>query len=128
MRMHHVQVACPPGGEDAARRFYVEGLRMTEVGKPAALQARGGAWFRAYADHGAVAAEIHLGVEDPFRPARKAHPALLLDGAAQLEEAGARIAALGFDVDWSQRDSFPGYLRFHTFDAHGNRVEILAPA
>ena len=75
-----------------------------------------------------MAAEIHVGVEDPFVPARKAHPALLLADDAELEATGARLAGLGFDVDWSQRDNFPGYTRLHTFDAHGNRVEILAPA
>ena len=126
MRLHHVQVACPPGGEDDARRFYVEGLGLTEVEKPQDLRARGGAWFRSYDDRGAVTAEVHVGVEDPFRPARKAHPALLLSGATELESAGARLAALGFEVDWSQRDNFPGYQRFHTFDGAGNRVEVLA--
>ena len=74
MRLHHVQVACPPGGEDVARRFWAEGLGLTEVAKPADLAGRGGAWFRSYADSGEVAAEVHVGVEDPFAPARKAHP------------------------------------------------------
>ncbi len=128
MRLHHVQVACPPGGEDGARRFYGDGLGLTEVEKPADLRARGGCWFRAYGDGGAVLAEIHVGVEEPFVPARKAHPALLLADTAELEATGARLTGLGFEVDWSQRDSFPGYTRFHTFDAHGNRVEILATA
>jgi catechol 2,3-dioxygenase-like lactoylglutathione lyase family enzyme len=123
MRLHHVQVACPSGGEDAARRFYGAGLGMTEVDKPADLRARGGTWFRS--DHGA---EVHVGVEDPFRPARKAHPALLLADLAELEAVGERLAGLGFEVDWSQRDSFPGHVRFHTHDAHGNRVELLSPA
>jgi catechol 2,3-dioxygenase-like lactoylglutathione lyase family enzyme len=126
MRLHHVQVACPSGGEPGARRFYGEGLGLIEVEKPEDLRARGGCWFRADGDGGAVLAEIHVGVEEPFAPARKAHPALLLADAAELERTGARLTGLGFDVDWSQRDSFPGYLRFHTFDAHGNRVEILA--
>ncbi len=96
---------------------------MTEVEKPEALRARGGAWFRS--DDGA---EIHVGVEDPFVPARKAHPALLLAGVAELEAAGERLAGLGFEVDWSERETFPGHVRFHTFDAHGNRVELLSPA
>jgi catechol 2,3-dioxygenase-like lactoylglutathione lyase family enzyme len=122
MRLHHVQVACPPGGEDGARRFYGAGLGMTEVEKPADLRARGGAWFRS--DDGA---EIHVGVEDPFVPARKAHPALVLAGPAELEAAGARLTCLGFEVDWSQRDTFPGHVRFHAYDAHGNRVELLSP-
>ena len=126
MRLHHVQVACPAGGEDAARRFYGDGLGMTEVEKPADLRARGGAWFRSYDATGQVAAEVHVGVEDPFRPARKAHPALVLADVAALESVAARLADLDFEVDWSQRHNFPGHERFHTFDGAGNRVELLA--
>ena len=122
MRLHHVQVACPPGGEDAARRFYGDGLGMTEVAKPAELAARGGCWFRAYDASGAVGAELHVGVEDPFAPARKAHPAFVVD---DLDAVAERLRGLGFEVDDSQRETFPGHLRFHTFDAHGNRVEVL---
>ena len=123
MRLHHVQVACPPGGEDAARRFYADGLGMTEVEKPQELKARGGCWFRAYDGAGAVGAELHVGVEDPFAPARMAHPAFVVE---RLDEVAARLRGLGFEVDESQRDSFPGHVRLHTFDAHGNRVEVLA--
>lgn len=122
MLLHHVQVACPSGGEDVSRRFWVEGLGLSEVPKPAELAGRGGAWFRSPAG-----AEVHVGVEDPFVPARKAHPALLLGDVAALEVAAARLADLGFEVDWSQRTSFPGYVRCHTFDGHGNRVELLGP-
>jgi catechol 2,3-dioxygenase-like lactoylglutathione lyase family enzyme len=121
MRLHHVQVACPPGGEDAARAFYRDGLGMTEVPKPAALAGRGGAWFR-LGD-----AEVHVGVEEPFAPARKAHPALVVDDVAALDALAARLSALGFEVDERERTTFPGHLRFHTFDGHGNRVEMLAP-
>ena len=126
MRLHHVQVACPPGGEDLARRFWAECLGMREVAKPADLAGRGGAWFRSYADSGEVAAEVHVGVEDPFAPARKAHPALLLDAVAELEAVADRLAGLGFEVDWTERHTFPGHQRCHTRDGHGNRVELLA--
>lgn len=68
-----------------------------------------------------------LRVEEPFRPARKAHPAIVLDTAAALDAAGERLVALGFEVDHSQRETFPGYLRLHAYDGHGNRVELLAP-
>ena len=119
MRLHHVQVACPPGGEDEARRFYGDGLGMTEVEKPDDLKARGGAWFRT------PGAEIHVGVESPFAPARKAHPALLLEDVMELEAVADRLQALGFEVDWSQRHTCPGHQRFHTYDGHGNRVEVL---
>jgi len=125
MRLHHVQVACPSGGEEVARRFYTEGLGMAEADKPAALRGRGGAWFRARDDAGVVTAEVHVGVEDPFVPARKAHPALLLDPGTDLDGLGRRLEGLGFAVDWSQRATFPGYERLHTWDGHGNRVELL---
>ena len=132
MRIHHVQVACPRGGEGAARRFYGTGLGMTEVPKPPALAARGGCWFRAYGprERGpgeSVTAEIHVGVEEPFAPARKAHPALVLGSVAELDAVGARLAELGFEVDWTERHTFAGYERCHAFDGAGNRVELLAP-
>lgn len=126
--LHHVQVACPPGGEDAARRFYADGLGLSEVDKPAALAGRGGCWFRALGPDGGVGAEVHVGVEDPFAPARKAHPALLLGSVADLEAVGDRLDALGFTPDWSQRHTFPGFERLHVFDAAGNRVELMAAA
>lgn len=127
MKLHHVQVACPPGGEDVARKFYRDGLGLAEADKPEALKGRGGAWFRARDVSGEVDAEIHVGVEDPFVAARKAHPALVLSDVAALDEIGERLSGLGFDVDWRERYSFEGYERLHTRDGHGNRVEILAP-
>ena len=125
MRLHHVQVCCPRGGEADARRFYAEGLGMTEVEKPPELAGRGGAWFRAYEDKGRVTAEVHVGVEEPFAPARKAHPALLLQSPDVLGEVVARLERLGYDVDRSEWDTFPGYRRVHVNDGSGNRVELL---
>ena len=123
--LHHVQVACPPGGEDGVRRFYGDALGLTEVGKPADLRGRGGAWFRAYDARGAVTAEVHVGVEEPFTPARKAHPAFVVD---DLDAVAGSVAAGGFEVDDRERTTFEGYLRFHTDDAAGNRVEVLQPS
>lgn len=120
--LHHVQVACPPGGEDDARRFYADGLGLSEVDKPATLAGRGGAWFRAYDVLGAVAAEVHVGVEDPFVPARKAHPAFVVE---DLYAVAGSLAACGFEVDERERDTFAGYRRFHTHDGAGNRVEVM---
>jgi catechol 2,3-dioxygenase-like lactoylglutathione lyase family enzyme len=120
--LHHVQVACPRAGEDAARAFYADGLGLVEVEKPADLRARGGAWFRAYGDRGDVLAELHVGVEEAFIPARKAHPAFVVD---DLDAVAARLRAGGFEVDERERATFEGYLRLHTFDPHGNRVEVL---
>lgn len=124
--LHHVQVACPPGGERVARRFWVDGIGLSEVAKPSDLAARGGAWFRSWAVDGTVGAEIHVGVEQPFVPARKAHPALLVGDVAALNAAALRLTELGFEVDASQRDTVPGHQRLHAYDGHGNRIELLA--
>lgn len=126
MRLHHVQVSCPPGGEAGARCFYGSALGLIEVAKPPGLSGRGGCWFRAY-DGDTVVAEIHVGVEDPFAPAHKAHPALVVRGATDLAEVADRLRELGFNVDERERETFPGYLRLHTADDAGNRVEVLAP-
>lgn len=124
MRLHHVQVSIPFGQEELARRFYGEALGLVEVDKPPSLAGHGGCWFRAF-DGDDVVAEIHLGVEDPFAPSRKAHPALVVDSASELEAMGLRIANAGFDVSWAERDTFEGYVRFHARDGFGNRIEIL---
>ena len=121
MRLHHVQLSCPEGGEEAARRFWGEGLGLAEVAKPSALAGRGGAWFRG------EAVEVHVGVEEPFAPARRAHPALVLGDAEALRRAAGRLQELGFEVDWTERTTFPGHQRCHARDGHGNRVELLAP-
>ncbi|WP_235531157.1 MULTISPECIES: VOC family protein [unclassified Nocardioides] len=100
MRIHHVQVACQRGGQDDARRFYADGLGMTEVPKPAELAKRGGCWFRWYDASGVPTAEIHVGVEEPFAPARKAHPAFLLGSVDELETVAGHLSGLGFETDW----------------------------
>ena len=122
MRLHHVQVACPPGGEEAARRFYGAGLGMSEAAKPPELAGRGGVWFRSYDSEGGTVAELHVGVEDPFAPARKAHPAFAV---ADLDAVARRLAALAYPVSWD--DDLPGHRRFYTADGHGNRIELLQP-
>ncbi len=115
MRLHHVQVSCPPGGEQAARRFYADALGIAEVAKPPVLARRGGCWFRG------DAVEVHVGVEETFAAATKAHPAFLVD---DIDGTAERVAAQGFPVTWD--DDFPGHRRFYTADGNGNRVEILA--
>jgi catechol 2,3-dioxygenase-like lactoylglutathione lyase family enzyme len=112
--LDHVQVAIPAGGEQAARAFYGSLLGMTEVPKPAALAGRGGCWFSA------GSAVLHLGVEEPFAPARKAHPAFLV---AELETVQAQLAAAGYDCVPADNE-IPGVRRFHTFDPFGNRIEF----
>ncbi|MEV0145020.1 MULTISPECIES: VOC family protein [unclassified Nonomuraea] len=114
--IHHVQLACPPGSEQALRDFYQGVLGLTELPKPPVLAARGGCWFRG---HGI---ELHLGVETDFRPARKAHPGLLVSG---LDEWAARLRRAGYPVTFD--DDFPGMRRFYSEDPHGNRLEFLEP-
>lgn len=112
--LEHVNVSIPAGSEGTARHFYGSILEMEEIPKPPALADRGGCWFTS----GTVI--LHLGIEDPFVPARRAHPAFLvtdLDGlAAALEKAGASITRADGEL--------PGVRRFHTFDPFGNRLEF----
>jgi catechol 2,3-dioxygenase-like lactoylglutathione lyase family enzyme len=114
LALDHVQVAIPAGGEDAARTFYGSLLGMTEVVKPAALAVRGGCWFSA------GSAVLHLGVEAPFAPARKAHPAFLV---AELDALADSLASAGYDCLRADGE-IPGVRRFHTFDPFGNRIEF----
>ena len=110
----HVQLAMPAGGEAEARRFYGEVLGLEEIPKPAALAGRGGAWFRS----GDVV--LHLGVEPDFRPARKAHPALRVEGLTGLI---VRCVNAAFPVE---RDvPLPGMERIRVADPFGNRIECI---
>ena len=114
LRLDHVQLAIPEGAEERCRPFYVGVLGMTEMPKPPALAGRGGLWL----ERGSV--RIHLGVEEDFRPARKAHPALAvsdLDGLAQT------LAAAGHVPSWD--DAIPEIRRFYVSDPVGNRIEFM---
>lgn len=110
----HVQLAMPRDGEDAARSFYVGLLGMTETAKPAELAVRGGCWFEA----GPV--RLHLGVEENFRAARKAHPGLLVEDLAGLTE---RLKAGGYAV--LEDRLLPSVRRAHVNDPFGNRIELI---
>jgi catechol 2,3-dioxygenase-like lactoylglutathione lyase family enzyme len=110
----HVQVTIPAGSEDTARAFYRDLLAMTELAKPAALAGRGGCWFSA------GSAVLHLGVEQPFSPARKAHPAFLVTELDALFDLLATHGHLGTRAD----GELPGVRRFHVFDPFGNRIEF----
>lgn len=114
--IHHVQLAAPPGAEPLMREFYVGVLGMVEVAKPPVLAARGGVWFRA------AGIEIHIGVEEDFRPARKAHPGILV---RELQAMARRLRAAGHDVRVD--GLLPGFRRFYVDDPVGNRLELLEP-
>jgi catechol 2,3-dioxygenase-like lactoylglutathione lyase family enzyme len=114
--LHHVQLAAPPGSEQALRHFYGTVLGMTEVAKPPVLAARGGAWFRS----GAL--ELHLGIEDGFRPAHRAHPGIIV---SDIDAVVKRLGDHGVAAQWD--DNFPGFRRCYVADPHGNRLELLEP-
>jgi catechol 2,3-dioxygenase-like lactoylglutathione lyase family enzyme len=111
----HVQLAAPAGCEAEARRFYGELLGMPELPKPGELRARGGVWF------GAGAQELHLGVEDGFIPARKAHPGLVV---ADLDAVRSRLRESG--VEWEDDAMIAGVDRLFVDDPFGNRLELRA--
>jgi catechol 2,3-dioxygenase-like lactoylglutathione lyase family enzyme len=108
----HVQVAAPPNCEHEARAFYGALLGLEELEKPDSLKARGGVWFRAGAQ------QLHVGVQEDFQPATKAHPAFRVDDLDALAE---RLVTAGAPVHYD--DAIPG--RFYTEDPWGNRLELL---
>lgn len=110
----HVQLAIPVGAEDEARGFYTGVLGLIEVPKPAKLAKRGGCWFTGGSAH------IHLGIEEPFVPAKKAHPALLVDDLAALRD---RLATAG--IIFANGKPLDGYLRGDVHDPFGNRIELM---
>jgi len=112
----HVQLAMPEGGEDEARAFYGGLLGVPEQPKPAHLAARGGCWFES--PH----LKLHLGVEAEFRPARKAHPALLVEDLPELLDA---LRTAGVEV--VDDEPLEGYQRAYVSDPFGNRLELLEP-
>ena len=112
----HVQLAAPAGCEAEARAFFGGLLGLDEVPKPEALRARGGVWFSL-----ADGRELHVGVEKPFAPAAKGHPAFRVDG---IDELRACLVRAGVAV----RDDalIPGVRRFYAADPFGNRLEFVA--
>jgi catechol 2,3-dioxygenase-like lactoylglutathione lyase family enzyme len=117
--LDHVQLAIPAGGEERARAFYVGVLGMTEIPKPPKMAARGGAWFQCGAQ------QLHVGVETPFAPAKKAHPAFRLADGDAVRALAAHLGAGGIEVSFDT--SAPGIVRFHVDDPFGNRLEMTAP-
>jgi catechol 2,3-dioxygenase-like lactoylglutathione lyase family enzyme len=113
--LDHVQLAIPPGSEARCRPFWCDLMGLAELAKPAPMAARGGAWF------GIGGITVHLGVEDPFAPAMKAHPAFRV---ADLDALARRLTDEGLPVVWD--DQIAGVRRFFTTDPVGNRIELIA--
>lgn len=111
---HHVLLAMPPGGEEAADGFYAERLGLEAVPKPAHLATRGGRWYRG------AGLELHLGAEDGFRASTKSHPAMRVRGLAELRRALERDGVTV--TDDTQLD---GQERWYVTDPFGNRLELI---
>ena len=60
-----------------------------------------------------------MGVEEPFAPARKAHPGFVVDDLAGL---AARLRAEGIAV--TPDETIPGVERAYVADPFGNRLEL----
>ena len=112
--LDHIQLAIPVGGEKRARDFYVGILGFTEVAKPAAMAGRKSMWFAA----GPV--NLHLGIEEEFHPARRAHPALVVDDLEGIVAACSRA-----NLQTKPDVSVNGFRRVHVFDPFGNRLELM---
>lgn len=110
----HVQLAAPKGSEDSAREFFGEILGFEEIEKPPVLKKRGGAWFK----YGSC--QIHIGIEEPFIPAQKAHPAFEMENIEGLKQ---HLSAAG--VEYIEDDNLPGANRIYVQDPFGNRIELL---
>jgi catechol 2,3-dioxygenase-like lactoylglutathione lyase family enzyme len=115
--IEHIQLAMPAGQEDTARGFYSGLLEIPEVPKPADLAKRGGVWF----ESGQV--KVHLGVDPDFRPARKAHPGLLV---RNLRELVRRLRVAGIEV--VEAEPLSGWDHVYIADPFGNRIELMEPS
>lgn len=110
----HVQLATPLYSEEKARVFYVKKLRFEEVEKPSVLKKRGGIWVKA------AHVNIHIGIEHPFVPAKKAHPAIRVQHLSVFKQY-----LLTQGVSYSEDENLPGADRIYVYDPFGNRIEFL---
>ena len=115
LSIDHVQIAMPSSGEESARAFYMDVLGFIEIPKPTELAKRGGVWLLS------ENVQLHLGIEQDFHPARKAHPAFIVD---DLSSFIATAENAGFETDTSQ-PPLDGFKRAHVFDPFGNRIELM---
>lgn len=110
----HIQLAAPKGSEERARKFYREILGFDEIEKPAELRKNGGVWFKS------GSCQLHIGIEEPFTPAQKAHPAFEVKN---IEELKRHLAAS--NIPYNEDGKLPGASRIYIHDPFGNRIELL---
>ena len=113
----HVQIAAPKECEEQARSFFGGLLGLDEIEKPEPLRFRGGCWFRV------GSRQLHIGVEERFQPAAKAHPAFAV---RDIESLFARLQTAGIECSWD--GTLGGVRRFYARDPWGNRLEFTEPA
>jgi catechol 2,3-dioxygenase-like lactoylglutathione lyase family enzyme len=112
----HLQLAAPKGCEAEARRFFGRLLGLAEIEKPEPLRSRGGCWFRVGSK------QLHIGIEEPFQPATKAHPAFAV---SDIEAVFAALEQEGVSCVWDE--ALGGVRRFYANDPWGNRLEFTEP-
>jgi catechol 2,3-dioxygenase-like lactoylglutathione lyase family enzyme len=117
--LDHVQIAAPPGCEAEARQFYGELLALPEIPKPPGVAGTGGAWFACGEQ------ELHIGVQDAFIAAAKAHPGFAVRDDATLDALAERLTGAGVPVRWDDR--LEGVRRFYAEDPWGNRLGLGVP-
>lgn len=110
----HIQLAAPKGCEEKARAFFHGIFGLSEIEKPEQLKKRGGVWFQF------GTSQIHIGVEEPFFPAKKAHPAFAVEN---FEELKKHLNAQG--INYIVDTNLPGVNRIYVNDPFGNRIELL---
>lgn len=110
----HIQLAAPEGSEEQARVFFGEILGLKEIPKPENLRKRGGCWFQCGNQ------EIHIGIQEGFVPAKKAHPGLVVENLAALRES-----LLVHEIIIKEEPPIEGRSRFFVDDPFGNRIEFL---
>ena len=115
LSIDHVQIAMPSSGEERARAFYMDVLGFIEIPKPAELAKRGGVWLQS------ENVQLHLGIEQDFHPARKAHPAFIVN---DLNSLITKAQNAGCETDTTQ-PPLDGFKRAHVFDPFGNRIELM---
>lgn len=113
--LDHVQLAMPTGAEAQAKEFYGQLLGLVEVEKPAKLRSRGGIWFSIPGDR-----QLHLGVEEPFAPNKKAHPCFVTD---DIQRLAVSLQSAAYPVIWD--DLLAPVVRFYSEDCFGNRLEFV---
>lgn len=115
MRLTHVNVTIPAGGEHAARSFYSDLLGLPEIPKPESLRGRGGLWF----DAGGL--DLHLSVEANAGADRQRHFGL---ECAHLDALRTTLEQAGVTIDEGRPAP---WRRFFVHDPFGNRIEFHEP-